>query len=238
MDVTSVFNYRTQFDAAYFKVKDLYTEFLDANQDRVSWHSASNESPNDLRDAIRALLQSQHKLIDGQHQPQQQVAAGNQMSNHEPTVKLPQLNIPIFCGERKSWNSFKDLFISTIHNRVDLKASVKMQYLFSYLDGEAKRILKALGNEYETRDPWLIHLLLEKVDRETRTLWAQKIIDEENPLFADFIEFLQKRCDTLETCAAFSRKAGESVKNIPNIPKNIVAEKKFQAFHCNQRTVE
>nr|XP_029711026.1 uncharacterized protein LOC115256498 [Aedes albopictus] len=292
MDVTSVFNYRTQFEEIYFNVKDLYTEYLDANQDHVSWHSAGSETSNDLRDAIKALLETQQAMLDRRHAPPQQPAAGGQVPNHEPQVKLPQLNIPVFRGERKAWNSFKDLFVSTIHNREDLKPSVKMQYLLSYLDGEAKRMvnsfpitdanydeawatlvthydkkkyivfalvrefvdqpsvtnaaglkklvatsddvirqLKALGNEYETRDPWLIHMLLEKVDRETRALWAQKIIDEENPMFADFIDFLQKRCDALETCSAFSRKQGETAKK--EFPKNNPSEKKIQAFHAS-----
>lgn len=132
-------------------------------------------------------------------------------------VKLPQISIPKFTGERKQWRSFKDLFECTIHSRTDLRDSVKMQYLVSYLEGEAKRKvdsyqindanyreawdalvtyydkkkytvfalvrefvdqqqvhnasglkklvatsddvirqLKALGNEYESRDPWLI----------------------------------------------------------------------------------
>ncbi|XP_065094995.1 uncharacterized protein LOC135716231 [Ochlerotatus camptorhynchus] len=285
-DVASVFNHRLRFDEVYFQVKDLYTGYLGENEDQMSQQSERNESFSDLRDAIKALLETQQAMLDRQNQPPQQLAAGGQVWNQEPqvNVKLPQLNIPIFRGERTAWNSFKDLFVSTIHNRQDLKASVKMQYLFSYLDGEAKRMvnsfpisdttlvthydkkkytvfalvrefvdqpsatnasglkklvatsddtirqLKALGNEYETRDPWLIHLLLEKVDRETRSLWAQKIIDEENPKFADFIEFLQKRCDALETCSAFYRKLGEPAKK--EISKATGAEKKFQAFHA------
>ncbi|XP_062700456.1 uncharacterized protein LOC134284909 [Aedes albopictus] len=263
MDVTSVFNYRTQFEEVYFIVKDLYTEYLDANQDHVSWHSsAGSETSNDLRDAIKALLETQQAMLDRRH------VAGGQVPNHEPQVKHSRLP------------------------REDLKPSVKMQYLLSYLDGEAMRMvnsfpitdanydeawatlvthydkkkytvfalvrefvdqpsvtnaaglkklvatsddvirqLKALGNEYETRDPWLIHMLLEKVYRETRALWAQKIIDEENPMFADFIDFLQKRCDALETCSAFSRKQGETAKK--EFPKNNPSEKKVQAFHAS-----
>ncbi|XP_053699438.1 uncharacterized protein LOC128746414 [Sabethes cyaneus] len=93
------------------------------------------------------------------------------------------------------------------------------------------RQLKALGNEYGTRDPWLIHLLLDKVDKDTRSLWAQKIIDIENPLFMDFLDFLQKRCDALETCSAFVKKTSlDTVKKEHSRASG--NERKLQAFHA------
>ncbi|XP_062533922.1 uncharacterized protein LOC134202935, partial [Armigeres subalbatus] len=94
------------------------------------------------------------------------------------------------------------------------------------------RQLKALGNEFESRDPWLIHLLLEKVDKETRSLWAQKIIDVDNPMFADFLEFLQKRCDALETCTAFTKRPNQADNTKRDCAKAHISEK-VQSFHAN-----
>ncbi|XP_058817687.1 uncharacterized protein LOC131680996 [Topomyia yanbarensis] len=91
------------------------------------------------------------------------------------------------------------------------------------------RQLKALGNEFESRDPWLIHLLLEKVDKETRSLWAQKIIDVDNPTFTDFLEFLQKRCDALETCTAFTKPTSQGDVVKKEYPKAHGGEK-VQSF--------
>ncbi|XP_058840578.1 uncharacterized protein LOC131696067 [Topomyia yanbarensis] len=294
-DVASVFNYRLQFDEVYFQIKGIYTAYLDETQDRMSNCSVgTGESVNDLRDAIRALVETQQALILHQIQPTAASATG-QVSNHNNplNVKLPQLNIPVFKGERKNWHSFKDLFVSTIHSRTDLNDSLKMQYLLSYLDGEAKKMvssfpisdanykeawetleahynkkkytvfglvrefidqpststalglkklvatsddvirqLKALGNEFESRDPWLIHLLLEKVDKETRSLWAQKIIDVDNPTFTDFLEFLQKRCDALETCTAFTKRTSQGDVVKKEYPKAHGGEK-VQSFLTN-----
>nr|XP_029711006.1 uncharacterized protein LOC115256488 [Aedes albopictus] len=184
------------------------------------------------------------------------VADAQASGGHVPLeVRLPTIALPVFKGDWKQWPSFKDLFESCIHSK-NLKNSVKLQYLLSHLDGEAKKMvssyaitdayyvgvwdrlneftppvtaptlvglrkltstsddvvrqLKALGEEYETRDPWLIHLLLKKLDRETQALWAQMLVDEDNPSFQDFITFLKRRCEALETCASFSKKGTDA----------------------------
>ncbi|XP_038116638.1 uncharacterized protein LOC119768917 [Culex quinquefasciatus] len=294
-EVVTVFNHRILFEDAYFQIKDIYTEYLDQHVEEPEVRPEDRQ--DDLRDAVKALLESQQQMLLAQCQkpPPQTLAlaAGSQVSNPVPhnVVKLPQIDIPKFTGERKHWRSFKDLFVCTIHSRTDLRDSVKMQYLFSYLDGEAKgkvdsfsindgnyreawdalvtyydkhkytvfalvrefvdqqpvtnakelkhlvatsddvvRQLKALGREYESRDPWLIHLLLEKVDRETRSLWAQKIITVENPTFANFQEFLEQRCDALETCSAFSKKTGPEVSKKESQKPT---QRKVQAFHTS-----
>ncbi|GFS84734.1 uncharacterized protein NPIL_271271 [Nephila pilipes] len=63
---------------------------------------------------------------------------------------------------------------------------------------EVLRGLKALGNEATSRDPWLIQLLLQKLDPETRRLWSVKTSDVELPTWEEFLEFLNTRCSTLE----------------------------------------
>lgn len=219
-------------------------------------------------------------------------AAGDQVSNGAPLliVRLPPISVPSFNGKRKNWRSFKDIYVRTIHSRNALKASLKMQYLLSYLEGDAKRLissfpisdanyreawesltnfydkkehtvfalarefvdqqavitpqsgtlrklvttsdevirqLNALGEEFHTRDPWLIHILLEKHDKESCSLWAHKIIDVENPTFNDFLKFLDNRCDALETCNAFSKKL------LPETARkdSMKTEKKLQPLH-------
>ncbi|XP_053698881.1 uncharacterized protein LOC128745834 [Sabethes cyaneus] len=213
-------------------------------------------------------------------------------------VRLPTLSLPVFSGDRKQWNSFKDLYVSCIHEK-RLKDSVKLQYLLSHLDGDAKKLvsafaitdanyiqvwrklneyydkkkytvaalvkefikqppvtipslvalrklvttsdevirqLKALGEAYENRDPWLIHLLLDKLDRETRTQWAQKLVDIENPSFSEFLTFLERRCDALETCVLFTKKGNDTVKKESDRrsdTKSALSGKPIQSFHTS-----
>lgn len=104
---------------------------------------------------------------------------------------------------------------------------------------EVVRQLKALGTEYESRDPWLIHLLSEKLDRETRSLWAQKLVDLEYPSFNEFVTFLERRCDALETCASFSKKGTDTTakkehdRKVEPHPKSASSTKAIQSFHAN-----
>lgn len=71
---------------------------------------------------------------------------------------------------------------------------------------EVIRQLQAMGAAYETRDPWLIHLVLKKLDDKVRSQWATHIVDIDNPTFDQLLTFLKRKCDAFETCAAFGGK--------------------------------
>lgn len=63
---------------------------------------------------------------------------------------------------------------------------------------EVIRGLKALGENAETRDHWLIFLLVQKLDDKSKILWAETVTGLENPQFSNFLEFMSRRIDTLE----------------------------------------
>ncbi|XP_058455597.1 uncharacterized protein LOC131432958 [Malaya genurostris] len=86
-----------------------------------------------------------------------------------------------------------------------------------------------MGEQYETRDPWLIHLLLKKLDDSLRSQWAQHIVDNDYPTFNELLRFLKRKCDALETCAAFGTKSIDYMKRdiwkderVSQIPKKEV----------------
>ncbi|XP_055714768.1 uncharacterized protein LOC129808888 [Phlebotomus papatasi] len=47
------------------------------------------------------------------------------------------------------------------------------------------------------RDIWLIYIILNKLDSETKTLWSREITASEVPTWQQFMKFLKKRCDSL-----------------------------------------
>lgn len=168
----------------------------------------------------------------------------NTSHRHSIEVRLPKINIPIFDGNYMEWQSFFDIYTSTIHERENLTGAQKFQYLKGVLKGEPATLirhlsvtdasynealqkliqrydrkrhavnafiksymeqqnilqpnasnirkfadtldesirgLKALGPEAERRDPWLIYVALNKLDNESRSLWARETADNESP---------------------------------------------------------
>lgn len=66
-----------------------------------------------------------------------------QSSSSSATItKLPPINIPTFSGNYHEWLSFKDLFISMIHNDQGLSDIQKHHYLRSSLKGEAEQLVR------------------------------------------------------------------------------------------------
>ncbi|GFU09725.1 DUF1758 domain-containing protein [Trichonephila clavipes] len=67
---------------------------------------------------------------------------------------------------------------------------------------EVLRGLKALGTEATNRDPWLIQILMRKLDTETKRPWSVKTAEKDFPTLKKFLEFLNVRCSSLElmTC--------------------------------------
>ncbi|XP_038107028.1 uncharacterized protein LOC119766511 [Culex quinquefasciatus] len=310
-EITSIFNHRMEFEDVYYQVKAGYIRMLDEQQPpRGSSDGTVVDAKDELRDAMKLLLEAQAQTQSTMSQLAGQTGmvarsrpieeahgAGAQVPLE---VRLPPITLPMFSGDRKQWASFKDLFVSCIHNR-NLNNSVKLHYLKSHLDGEAAakvnsfrvtdgnydevwelltefydkkkytvaalvkefveqppvaapslvglrkivstsdevvRQLKALGAQYEARDPWLIHLVLEKLDRETRSLWAQKLVDLEFPSFNEFVTFLERRCDALETCASYSKKAADTTtkkeqERKVDQRKTAPSTKAIQSFHAN-----
>ncbi|GFV52854.1 DUF1758 domain-containing protein [Trichonephila clavipes] len=84
---------------------------------------------------------------------------------------------------------------------------------------ECLRGLNALGEQASSKDCWLIYLLLQKIDPESRRLWAIKSSEEEFPNMKAFLDFLngnetsQREGTSAETrnkASEFKGQAGES----------------------------
>ena len=82
------------------------------------------------------------------------------------------------------------------------------------ISDEAIRGLKAL--EKESRDIWLIHILLGKVDIETRRWWFDYEVDLEDASITDFLRFIQFRFEKLESAASMSAVSSHSSSSTPS----------------------
>lgn len=63
-------------------------------------------------------------------------------NNLAADFKLPRLALPTFSGKAREWQSFHDLFKSTVHENVSLSPAQKFQYLKGQLRGPAEQLLR------------------------------------------------------------------------------------------------
>ena len=91
-------------------------------------------------------VQMQQLLIDHQTMMIQQT---QRQQNASSSIKLPQLDIPSFNGDRLKWTEFWDTFETTIDLNDSLSEIDKLKYLNSKLTGEAKQAVAGihLSNE-------------------------------------------------------------------------------------------
>lgn len=186
---------------------------IDMNQSHMSNAShRSGMSTHAADSMITRLIEQQTMMLD-----QLSANRVQQTENQYSNIYLKPLKIPEFGGDYYSWKSFCDIFTNAVHENRRLSNVQKLHYLKESLTGEAAQLikhititdanyhtssslrkvistsnevihsLKALGPDHETRDCWLIYIILEKLDIDTKKYWAEKVVSLDNPTFAEFI---------------------------------------------------
>ncbi|GFX19157.1 uncharacterized protein TNCV_3013011 [Trichonephila clavipes] len=240
-------NTRNEISIRLSRLDDLFKEFerLDSNlsleeselQEFEERYFYLNAKFNDKLDELN---------VQNQGRTQNSVASSITSNSNVSNFRLPKLSIPQFNGHFKDWINFKDLFVSTVHSQVSISNVEKFQYLKGLLTNEPASLIKhmpisndsyeeawqklldsdeclrglnALGEQASSKDCWLIYLLLQKIDPESRRLWAIKSSEEEFPNMKAFLDFLngnetsQREGTSAETrnkASEFKGQAGES----------------------------
>lgn len=109
----------------------------------------------------------------------------------------------------EAWNMIKKRFDRKQHivnsliktfmdqGKVSVDNSTNIRDVFNNIT-QVTRSLAALGAEYESRDLWLIFLVLQKLDSETIHLWSAKALEFNVPKLSDLLDFLENRCDATD----------------------------------------
>lgn len=116
-----------ELEVSVYSTKDVYETLKEIYIDYKS----------DLKEIIRnSEIQSNAKNVTSEQQPK-----GN--SNNQPiSVKLPKIELPVFSGSYSEWISFRDLFVSSIHDNQHLDGVQKLHYLKTHLTGEPEGLLR------------------------------------------------------------------------------------------------
>jgi len=113
----------SEFDKSEYSVNDLYGT---ASELYLGYKT-------ELKEMLKKINESTNSSGD---------VSESQLSNTQSSVRLPKIELPIFSGNYANWTSFRDLFISLIHNNKSLDDVQKLHYLKSHLTGEAEGLLK------------------------------------------------------------------------------------------------
>lgn len=91
------------------------------------------ECKTEIRDKLESIRKQS---------PSTQYTTAAQASSRFEQVQLPKISIPTFSGNYSEWTTFKDLYVSLVHNNASLESVQKMHYLKGYLSGEAEQLLR------------------------------------------------------------------------------------------------
>lgn len=98
----------------------------------------------------------------------------------------PRIEVPYFDGDYTNWESFRDLFLETIHDNPTLNNAQKMKFLKSKLRGEAEKLIKHLPVSSANYEPCL-QIIQQRYDDKRilfksymDTLLSQPAIDNPN----------------------------------------------------------
>ena len=102
------------------------------------FYDQAQECYLEFKTELKSLIEKFCKKIDDAGNNQ-----GKKSTSHTP-IELPKIAIPKFSGKYIEWITFRDLFISLIHNNANLDNVQKMHYLKSSLIGEAEQLLRQI----------------------------------------------------------------------------------------------
>lgn len=213
-------------------VHKLYTEFI-ATEDAIFDIDSQVPSDMDIIDdqyyAIIPKLQSLIRAKSGVHQTatHEQIDS-SVIVNPSSDFKLPSLTMPTFDGDVKDWQSFYDIFSSTVHENVSLSPAQKFKYLKGLLKGNAYNLVSHLRVDDAN--------YIEAVQRLVKRYDKKKPIVEAH--IKSFIEQPKVTKATAAQLVAFHDNIDEVVRGLKSLGKEAEARDPWLIFMAVDRLDE
>ncbi|XP_052754163.1 uncharacterized protein LOC113510317 [Galleria mellonella] len=130
----SSYNKQYEYITTTYSESDLKSYNLDLEEN----YNSTEEAYLDLKTWIKDwLYEHETKSIKTDDDNTITIASSSHSRPH-----LPPIPLPVFSGDYNDWISYRDLYISLIHNNNSLSKIEKHHYLKSSLTGEAAELLK------------------------------------------------------------------------------------------------
>lgn len=115
------------------------------NEEYFIYEELYSSLKGDLKDMLTSLSES--TSVDSRN------SSMNVANASQSIVHLPKIELPKFNGNYEVWPTYKDLFISLVHENNNLSDVQKLHYLKTTVSGEAEALLthiKVTSSNYET----------------------------------------------------------------------------------------
>ncbi|XP_076661059.1 uncharacterized protein LOC143364822 [Halictus rubicundus] len=160
-DLTAFTRYLTDYqDSAIERAKvkrrleRLNTQFDSYDTAQIELSNLEDFDENEAeRQATSALyyeaIANADQLIESFHSNQAQAARNATISptlstsTTNPGLRLPKVSLPVFDGRLEDWVTFKDSFVSMIHNHPGITDIQRFNYLRSSVTGQAKDVIRS-----------------------------------------------------------------------------------------------
>lgn len=113
-------------------------EFQKSNYNLTNMYEKGMEKYIEYKSELKSYLLKNKDHVSSEFHCKE----NSKQSTSNNIVKLPKIEIPTFSGKYTEWTSFRDLFISLIHNNKSLDGVQKLHYLKGHLTGEAEQLLR------------------------------------------------------------------------------------------------
>ncbi|XP_045450124.1 uncharacterized protein LOC123658876 [Melitaea cinxia] len=183
----------------YFQTKYSEKELKSCDFDSENNYSITEDAYLDLKTLLKDYLYE----LDSTHTSGKNANDTSDFSKLKP--KLPPIPIPKFNGDYSNWISFRDLYLSLIHNDNNLSNIEKHHYLKSSLTGEAEQLLQNFSlSDANYQDAW--QKLVDRFDNQrvivnnilNRLLNQKKMTTESTQGIKDLLDTTTQCLDSLK----------------------------------------
>lgn len=129
------------FSQNHIKIVSSVKEFEKSEYGSQSLYETTKDLYIDYKTELKEMLKKIDKKSGSSGETSECHSEGNSNSQNS-SVKLPKIQLPVFSGNYADWISFRDLFLSLIHNNKLLDDVQKLHYLKTHLAGEAEGLLR------------------------------------------------------------------------------------------------
>ncbi|CAI6356109.1 unnamed protein product [Macrosiphum euphorbiae] len=159
--------------------KEFEELMLTVEDEKIDTYIEGLEEVSDICEHTKAILLSHI------HKSEEPKTLSHE-SNVRQLIQLPPINLPTFYGKFEEWYSYRDQFMSMVHDNQDIDDVHRMYYLKSSLQGQAAEVIGTLSlTALNYKEAWslLVELYDNKrllVQKHLHYLLSQPVINSES----------------------------------------------------------